>query len=119
MVTKNPALKAMSEREWQAAVIAHARQAGFMVYYIPDAMWRRAFASGIPQALGDRGFPDLVLVGQGRLCLRELKKEGGRLSEHQIVWRDALLSAGVDWAVWYPSDLDDVVIPDLYGGVTK
>ena len=85
-----------------------------MVYFIPDAMWRRAFVSGIPQDLGNRGFPDLVLVRGPRLLFRELKKEGGRLSEHQEQWRDALLDAGADWELWTPGQLDDRVIPTLW-----
>lgn len=103
------ALKAISESAWQKTVVGHALRAGWLTYYIPDAMWRRAFVSGIPQDLGNRGFPDLICVRGSCVLFRELKKIGGRLSEHQILWRDALLEAGADWALWTPADLDEVI----------
>lgn len=110
------ALRAMTEVQWQATVLTHADRAGWMTYYIPDAMWRRAFVSKIPLHLGNRGFPDLVLLRGSRLLFRELKRMGGSLSEHQEKWRDALVSAGADWDTWYPNELDTKVIPDLWEG---
>lgn len=103
-------LKAISEREWQATVCAHAATAGWLCYFIPDGMWRRSFANHIPQSLGDRGFPDLVLVSRdGRVLFRELKKIGGTLSKYQIEWRDRLLAGGNDWDLWTPLDLDRII----------
>ncbi len=109
------AIVAIKEHDWQNTVIAHVERAGFMVHYIPDAMWRRAFIHGTPQKLGHRGFPDLVIAGKGRLFFRELKTERGDLSPFQVQWRDTLLAAGCDWELWRPSDLDLKVIPDLWG----
>jgi len=111
----DPRLRTITESAWQRDVVSHAERAGFLVYFIPDGMWRRAFKSGIPQQLGNRGFPDLVLVGNGKVLYRELKRHGGRLSEHQERWRDALLAAGADWDCWWPGDLDTKVIPALWG----
>lgn len=117
---RDPRLDAISEKEWQATVLDHAQRAGWLRYYIPDDMWKRAFrksANGkqYGQKLGDKGFPDLVLLRAGRLIFRELKKMGGTLQPEQKVWRDELLNAGADWKLWRPSDLDDV-IADLWEG---
>lgn len=108
-----------SEAAFQAAVAARARALGWTVHLVPDALYRRSFptraareagARGKGLDLGDRGFPDLLLVRGGpddagqRVLFRELKLVGGRLSEHQERWRDALVRAGCDWAVWTPAD---------------
>jgi hypothetical protein len=109
-------LTSLSEEAWSNTVVGHAQRAGWMVYLIPDAMWRRAFTKGIPQKnLGNRGFPDLVLVGHGKVLFRELKRHGGKLSPFQVIWRDALLENGADWDCWWPLDLDAKVIPELWG----
>lgn len=65
-----------------------------------------------PVAGDGKGFPDLVLVpppGRGRVIYRELKSTGRRLEPDQEVWRDRLLAAGEDWAVWYPIDWPAIV----------
>ena len=103
------------EHAWQKTVLEHATRAGWLVWYIPDVMWRRAFVNHTPMEFGDRGFPDLLLVKGDRIIYRELKAKGGKLSEYQEKWRDALLAAGADWDVWFPVDLDDKVIPTLWG----
>ncbi len=113
------ALAAISEASWQSTVVHHVQQSGHMVYFIPDKMWRRAFVSGHGQKLGDRGFPDLVIVGRDHLLFRELKKMGGTLSKPQKVWRDSLLASGADWDMWFPSDLETKVIPTLWGQTSK
>jgi hypothetical protein len=106
----------MPEVAWHRTVVDHAMRASWLVYFIPDAMWRRAFANKTPQALGNRGFPDLVLAHPVRgLKFRELKRQGGKLSPYQIIWRDTLLAAGADWALWTPDMLDSHVIPELWG----
>lgn len=53
-----------------------------------------------------KGFPDLLIVGPGGLIFRELKSTKGRLTADQAVWRDRLLAAGQDWAIWRPADWD-------------
>lgn len=103
----------MMEVDWQRCVVNHAQRAGWLVYFIPDAMWRRAFKSKIPQHLGDRGFPDLILV-KDRVLFRELKRNTGKLSEHQKIWREAIINAGGDYDVWRPENLDTKVIPTLW-----
>jgi hypothetical protein len=54
------------------------------------------------------GFPDLVMVGHGRVIYAELKAERGRLSPDQERWRDSLLEAGADWRLWRPSSWPEI-----------
>lgn len=60
---------------------------------------------------GNKGFPDLLVIGPGGALYRELKTmngmgPGGGLRPDQTVWRDRLLAGGQDWAVWTPHDLE-------------
>lgn len=56
-----------------------------------------------------RGFPDLVLVRGPKLIFAELKKQKGRLSDDQGLWRDVLIAAGQTYYAWRPSDWESVV----------
>lgn len=87
---KRPEMK-ISEKAFQAAVIQLAKLTGWMVYHTFDS--RRSAP----------GFPDLVLV-RDRVLFRELKSETGRLSAAQKEWLRGLTVAGMDVAVWRPSD---------------
>lgn len=82
----------MREATLQGLVMTALREAGWVAYHTHDS--RRS----------DPGFPDVVAIRRGRIIYRELKKIGGRLSPEQIVWRDALLDAGADYAIWNPYD---------------
>lgn len=63
-----------------------------------DKGWRTPIA-------GNRGFPDLVLIGPfGGILWRELKSQRGRLDPAQVVWGDRLRAGGGDWDVWRPDD---------------
>jgi hypothetical protein len=52
----------------------------------------------------DKGLPDLIIVGHGRLIFVELKKRGGKVALAQRVWRQQLMEAGAEAYVWWPSD---------------
>jgi hypothetical protein len=56
-----------------------------------------------------KGFPDLVLVGHGRIIFAELKSETGQFSFDQACWRDCLITAGATFYVWRPSDWDAII----------
>ncbi len=61
-----------------------------------------------------KGFPDMVLVRDGRILFRELKAEKGKLTPEQAEWIDALLLAGQDAGVWRPSGwLDGTIVKAL------
>lgn len=91
MTGRDPIAAAMTEAELQTAVRDLARRLGLRCYHTADS--RRS----------DAGWPDLAIVGR-RLLLRELKTETGRIRPEQKDWIADLQGAGVDVAVWRPSD---------------
>lgn len=95
---------AMTEKDFQATIVAHAERLGWLVYHTYDS--RRS----------QPGYPDLHLVHpvQRRSMLRELKTEKGRLTPAQQRWQSALAKAGQDVAVWRPHDwFDRTIIGEL------
>ena len=92
---------AQSEEHFQAAIITAARLLGWTVYHTYDS--RRS----------NPGFPDLVLV-KDRVKFREVKRQGGKLTEDQVDWLERLTAAGADAGVWRPADWD-VIMVELEG----
>jgi hypothetical protein len=84
-------LQRISERAFMQAVMDYARLLGWRVYHVHDS--RRS----------EPGFPDLCLVGHGRVIFAELKTERGRLTDAQRDWLRELEEAGVAAFVWKPS----------------
>lgn len=73
--TKTPkGVVGLSEKQWQGLVIQAAVRGGWEAYHTHDS--RRSQA----------GFPDLVLVKEGRVIFAELKTETGKLSPAQERW---------------------------------
>lgn len=58
----------------------------------------------------DPGWPDCVIGRTGRLLVRELKKQKGRVSPDQREWLAILESCGIDAGIWRPVDLLDGTI---------
>jgi hypothetical protein len=96
-----------TEAQFQKQVIGLAHLLGYRVAHFRPAMnarggWRTAVA-------GDgKGFPDLVLVGRGRVVYAELKVGRNKLTAEQRGWFDALVNAGQECFEWRPSDWDDI-----------
>ena len=92
----------MTESELQANIRELAKLLGWLTYHTHDS--RRS----------EPGFPDLVLVGHGRMLVRELKDARGRVSDEQRDWLEAFDRAGVDQGVWRPADwLDGTIEREL------
>lgn len=87
---------AMSEAELMEAIRAMVRDLGLSAFHAADS--RRSWG---------RGYPDLTITGRGGVLWRECKTEHGSLSPEQRQWREALQSAGQNWAVWRPRHLVD------------
>lgn len=102
----------LSEGELQERLVAYARVHGWRVHFVPDKLYRRSFinkGSGHNALdLGDRGFPDLFMVHGDLIWFRELKVKYNKLSPEQEIWRDVLLAAGQNWALWHPKTMDDL-----------
>lgn len=86
-----------TEAEFQEAVVEYARLRKWRAYHTYDS--RRSAP----------GFPDLVLVRDGRLVFVELKAEKGQLSAAQHAWMTALglvelVNEHVETFVFRPSD---------------
>lgn len=104
----------MTEKDWTAAVLAHAKTAGWRRTHFRAALnaggrWHTALS-------GDAGWPDLTAVHVRRrlFIVRELKTDAGKLDPDQVDWLLALYAAGIDVGVWRPSQLRDV-LSFLYG----
>lgn len=85
----------MKEAHLQGAVIDMCRLFGVAWYHTYSS--RRS----VP------GWPDLALCGSRGFILRELKTDTGRLSDEQQHWGLMLRSAGQNWDVWRPADLNN------------
>jgi hypothetical protein len=102
---------ALSEKELQNAIVSLARTLGYRVAHFRPAMMRSGRWATPMQ--GDAGFPDLVLVGRGKVLFVELKTKDGRLTDEQVAWGDAIGMAGANWKVWRPADWPDVIQAEL------
>lgn len=100
--------ESISEKEFMTMVIELCHLYG----------WRAAhFRTSLSQSgryftavQGDAaGFPDLVLVRDGRAIVAELKSEKGKVTSIQKDWLDTLSTvAGIGVYVWKPSDWDKI-----------
>jgi len=96
----------MSEKDWQAQVVQLAGTFGWMVQHSRPAQVGDRWMTAIT---GNVGFPDLVLAHRTKgVVFAELKTETGRMATAQTEWRDTL-AGHVEWYLWRPSDLPNVV----------
>jgi len=86
--------KPLTEREWQAHVVAIAQFHGWRLHH-------HLISKG-----SSAGWVDLVIGRPGRVLFVELKTDAGNLRPAQITWLGLLAAAGCEVAVWRPADLD-------------
>jgi hypothetical protein len=89
--------RAMTEKQWDARVVALARLYGFWTFHPYDS--RRS----------EPGWPDRAFVKPPRFFLAEMKTERGRLTVQQQEVIGLLRACGVTVYVWRPGDEDEVV----------
>lgn len=90
------------EKDFKASIVDLAVLNGWLVYSVPDSRWVYPNRTGV-------GFPDLVLVGNGRLLFVEVKTEKGKISPAQKYWHEELKTIRcVDVNVWRPSDWEQI-----------
>jgi len=75
----------MTETELQNGLIDAARRLGFLCFHATDA--RRS----------EPGFPDLVIVGHGRVLVCECKTQKGKLRGQAVTKRGRVLPGQQDW----------------------
>lgn len=99
--------RALTEADFLRQVIDLARLLGWRTAHFRPAWSGRGWRTPVQ---GDGvGFPDLVLVRRERLIAAELKREvGGVVSPAQLAWLAAFDSAGLETAIWRPSDLERI-----------
>ena len=105
-------------RGFEDDVIRALRGGGWRVAHFRAVRIQRADGStyyATPVGADGKGFTDLVAV-KHRLIFRELKSGSGELEPGQILWRDALLAAGADWAEWRPEDWAEIQRTAAEGG---
>jgi hypothetical protein len=105
-----------SEHEFQLVVIEAARTFGYLVAHfrlVKDH--RRGWIT--PAAADGVGWPDLEIVGRGRILHRELKSRRGRVRPEQQRWGDWINTNGGSWDVWRPQDWPERIISELGGKV--
>lgn len=82
----------ISEKSFMANVIKLATLTGWLCYHTFNS--RRS----------SPGFPDLVMVKPPNVLFIELKREKGKLSEAQRLWKETLEQCpGVSYGLWTPS----------------
>ncbi len=109
-VRKAPTIyDSQDEESWQESLIGpkgHATVRGWESYHQLDS--RRV------QGAGGEGFVDLVLIHlypdtPGRVVYAELKREGGRVTDDERRWLEALVQCEQEAYLWVPSDIDEVI----------
>ncbi len=94
--TVTPAVDAVSEKDFQAAVVALAKRHGWKCYHPYNS--RKS----------DEGYPDLTLA-RDRIVWMELKTETGVVSAAQASWNEILLAAGEEAYIFRPSNWPEIV----------
>ena len=87
----------MTEKAFQSQIIHYAKKQGWHVYHTYDS--RRS----------EPGFPDLVLV-RNKVLYRELKTDKGRLTASQQAWKESLTTAGADYEIWRPNQIQEIFV---------
>jgi hypothetical protein len=94
----------MNEAQIQNGLAGAAKSLGFCVYHT-----RYSIGS-------ERGFPDLVIAGYGKVMAIECKGPRGVISDAQQRWIAELAAAGITAMFVFPSDYDRALamIQDAY-----
>ena len=102
-----------------ARVLREHINPGWTSTHLPFGEKRDPATAGRLKAMGvTPGWPDLMLIGPRRIYFLELKRRGGKLSEHQSVRATALIGAGAGYGVAQSFD-DAVSILQAWGCVSK
>lgn len=98
----------MLEADLVKAILDVARILGWRSAHFRPAMTKHGWKTAVQ---GDgKGWPDIVLVGHGRILYREVKCGRNTLSADQAEWIRALEQAGADVGVWHERDWQDGLV---------
>lgn len=97
----------INEREFQDQLIELARLFNWRVVHFRPARTIHGWRTPVQ---GDgKGFPDTLLLREGRLIVAELKADKGKPTIEQEAWLDSWKAVGAESYVWRPGDLEDIV----------
>jgi len=97
----------ITEDNFTNAVISLAQYRRWLVCHFRAGRTAKGWRTPIQ---GDKGFPDLVLVRDGRLILAELKTATGKMRPDQERWHDVLTTvSGIEVYLWRPADLNETI----------
>ena len=95
-----------TEEEFQCAVIDYAHFNGWKVAHFRKAM-RKDGSYVTPVQADGKGFPDLLMVRQGRIVVAELKSMGRKPTLEQRAWLEAFTDTEKVEAYWWRPDDED------------
>ncbi len=106
----------ISERDLQNAIVDAAHLYGYDVFHARPALSKKGWRT--PVAYDGKGYPDLTMVGNGRVIFAELKSARGKLEREQEHWLEGLekvaqVTDHVRVCVWTPADWPDRVLEVL------
>lgn len=80
---------------------------GWDCVHFRPARTEHGWVTPVQGSLG-AGWPDLVLVRDGRCLFVELKSDAGKVAPEQHAVHAALLACGLDVRVWRPSQIGEI-----------
>jgi len=107
----------ISEAQLVDSIIELAQTLGYHICHFRPALTAKGYRTAIQ---GTVGFPDLVIVGFGKVFAWECKNEKGKLTAEQQEWLREFLKAGASVGVIRPHDwLNDSVLEQLKAEIKK
>ncbi len=100
-----------SEAACQATIVAAAKRLGWLVHAEPPS--RRPSGAYSTLTQGHNGWPDLVLIKNGRLLVIELKRRGNHTTVEQDVWLEAFRQCGVVARVVYVPEGQQALLDEI------
>ena len=117
----------MTEAALLSAVLELAQAAGYLACHFRPARTSTGWRTAVQ---GQAGFPDLILAGNNRFIVAELKADKKEPTTEQWAWIHELRAAGIECYVWWPITwrcgdiartlgVENNVIPRLAGPTTQ
>lgn len=100
-----------SEAEFQRNLITLAHGLNYSCAHFRTVRVQRANGSvsyQTPVQADGAGFPDLVMVGHGRVIFVELKANKGRVRPEQETWINMLREGGATVFLWRPKQWEEI-----------
>lgn len=102
-----------TELQLEDTIVEAAMLAGWRVHAERPARTNKGHRTAIK---GHPGYPDLTIVGFGRLIVIELKRRPRKPTVDQLAWLAAFIDAGVDARLVYVPEQLDELLAELAAG---